>query len=89
MSSAKHAVCQHAPPVGRAETLTTFAGYVEGRSNLFGTTESLRWFVRKHQDELVSAGALLRPTNRWLIDPQRFDDEVIRIGARLAEKVPA
>jgi len=48
-----------------------------------------RWFVRKHQDELVRAGALLRLTNRWMIDPERFDDEVIRIGARLAEKVPA
>ncbi len=89
MASAESTVCQHAPPAGRAGTLTTFAGYVEARSNLFGTTDSLRWFVRKHQDELVKAGALLRLTNRWMIDPERFDDAAIRIGARLAEKVAA
>lgn len=78
-----------APPPSVAASLVTFAGYAELRSNVFGSVESLRWFVRKHQAELVEAGALFRLTDRWMIDPPAFDAAVLEIGARAAERATA
>lgn len=77
------------PPPSVAASLVTFAGYVELRSNVFATTESVRWFTRKHQAELVEAGALFRLAARWMIDPSAFDAAVLEIGARAAKRATA
>lgn len=77
------------PPLGVAASLVTFAGYAELRSNVFGSVESLRWFVRKHQAALVESGGLFRITNQWMIDPPAFDAAVLEIGARAAERATA
>lgn len=78
-----------APPPSVAAALVPFSGYAEMRANVFGSVESLRWFVRKHQAELVDAGALFRLAARWMVDPPAFDAAVLEIGARAAEQATA
>lgn len=87
-----HSTCHAASPAfatSRLGALLTLGQYAEARSHVFGSPESLRWFVRKHQDELVAAGALLRLTDRWMIEPEVFDAAVLEIGARAAGRATA
>lgn len=79
------------PPLAtaRMSALLTLGQYAEARSHVFGSSESLRWFMRKHQDDLVAAGALLRLTDRWMIQPEVFDAAVLEIGARAAGRSAA
>ena len=58
--------------------------YRSTREHVFPSAESFAWFVRKNRDELVAAGALTRPTGRWLVQPESFDRAVKAIGARRA-----
>jgi hypothetical protein len=62
--------------------LKTPEEYRAERPHLFASHESFKWFLHKHRDELVSAGAVLRPASRLLIHAERFDQAVLRIGAR-------
>lgn len=72
-----------------AASLVPFAGYAELRPNVFGSAESVRWFCRKHQSELIEAGALFRLCDRWMIAPNAFDAVVLEIGARIAGRSDA
>jgi hypothetical protein len=47
--------------------------YREQRAHVFQSSESFRWFVRRHRGALVTAGAIRQPTGRWLVDPVAFD----------------
>ena len=58
--------------------------FIAARPQLFPSAESFSWFVRKNRDELVRTGALTRPTGRWLVQPEAFDQAVATIGARRA-----
>ena len=58
--------------------------YRATREHLFPSVQSFAWFLRKNRDELVAAGALTRPTGRWLVQPEAFDRAVMAIGARRA-----
>lgn len=60
------------------------ADYIAQRPEIFPGIESYNWFVRKNREELIAAGALLRPTGRWLVRPEAFDQAVLKIGARRA-----
>jgi len=60
--------------------------YRERRQQVFPSEESLRWFVRCHQRELIERGALVMPTGRKLIAPQSFDLAVFEIGSRMASE---
>lgn len=54
--------------------------YVSAAQNVFPSESSLKWFIRRHKQELVAAGALLIINRRSLIDPPRFDAAVIKSG---------
>jgi hypothetical protein len=84
MNSTCHVEQRAALATERMSALLTLGQYAEARSHVFGSSESLRWFMRKHQDELVTSGALLRLTDRWMIQPEVFDAAVLEIGARAA-----
>lgn len=58
--------------------------YRASRLHLYPSADSFRWFVRQHRGELVKAGALSRPTGRWLVRPGLFDRVVLEVGARRA-----
>ena len=45
----------------------------DGRCNIFPTKASLDWFIRKHRHSLIKNKALVYPTGRKLISPERFD----------------
>jgi hypothetical protein len=47
-----------------------------GRSSVFPSKASLDWFIRRHKDALLAAGALVSPTGRKLILPEAFDGVV-------------
>ena len=65
--------------------LRTLDDFRVERPLLFPSAEALRWFVRVNKDELVNAGALTRPTGRWLVRPEAFDRTVASIGDRRAK----
>ena len=41
-------------------------------SHLFPTNDSLRWFMRMHEHELVASGSLLKLPRGNFIDPEHF-----------------
>lgn len=54
---------------------------VSGRTTVFPSDESLRWFIRKHQHLLLQRAALIIPTGRRkLINPAIFDEVVMEVG---------
>ena len=56
----------------------------DGRDSVFRSPEALRWMIRKHRGEYVAADALVYPTNRPLIVPEKFDQVTLAIGERNA-----
>ena len=62
--------------------------YVAARSHIFGNKHAFNWFVRSNLAELVATQALVRPTGRWLVQPDAFDEAVLSIGARRASVAP-
>lgn len=68
------------------QPLPALAEYVDLRSLLptvkatFPSTDSLKWFVRQHRDELANAGALINITGRLRFHPTRFSDAAVAIG---------
>lgn len=50
----------------------------------FPTKDSLGWFIRRHRDTLVEAGALIVITGRLRFHPQRFKEVAVEIGRQLA-----
>lgn len=43
------------------------------REHVFKSEQSLQWFMRRHRDALVKAGALVLLVGRWYVHPARFD----------------
>ena len=64
--------------------LVTPNEYQAANENVFPSTHSFGWFVRKHRVELVEAGALIDVTGRPMVDPQPMDSAVLKIGSRRA-----
>ena len=58
--------------------------YRASRETVFKSEDSFRWFCRQNRPELVKAGALVRPTGRWLVDPTAFDCVMLAVGMRRA-----
>jgi hypothetical protein len=61
--------------------------YRAARPNVYPSLDAFRWFVRRHRDELVAAGALVAPTGRLLVHPEAFDRVVLSVGPRRAARV--
>ena len=81
-----HVAADTGPPgaAGTIDDLQAPEDYIAARRHLFPSGASFEWFVRRNRAELVKAGALLRPTWRWLVKPQAFDQAIATIGARRA-----
>mgnify|MGYP000946367100 FL=1 len=67
-----------------ANTLMRPDDYRADKSHIYPSADSFRWFCRQNRDELIKAGALIRPTGRWLVNPPAFDQVVLSVGARRA-----
>lgn len=50
----------------------------------FPTKDSLSWFIRRHRETLVAAGALIVITGRLRFHRQRFKEVAVDIGRNLA-----
>jgi hypothetical protein len=48
-------------------------------AHVFATDHSLRWFLRKHERELLSAGVLLKLPNGTYVDPLPFSALALRL----------
>jgi hypothetical protein len=46
----------------------------------FPTTDSIKWFVRRHRAELATSGAMIALTGRLLFHPGRFSEVAVDIG---------
>jgi hypothetical protein len=73
---------QAAEPSQVVARLVPTEGYREPRAHLFPSRESLAWFIRRHRDDLVAAGALRIPTGRWLGDPDAFDRFALGLSSK-------
>lgn len=63
--------------------------YQSERSDIFGSTTSLEWYIRRHRRRLNQAGALLVVSGRLMVDEKSFDNAVLEIGRELAGEVAA
>ena len=61
--------------------------YQSARCEIFSSTASLDWYIRRHRIHLTRSGALLVISGRLLVDEKLFDMVVIDIGRELAVKV--
>jgi len=62
------------------------ADYGLQRSQLFYAPSSLQWFVRKHKLELIAEEALLLVAGRWTVNPEKFDQVVVRAAHAAAQR---
>jgi hypothetical protein len=51
---------------------------------IFPSLGAVRWFMRTHRTELIGNGALVIISRRVLIDPEKFQQVVYRVGTRKA-----
>lgn len=59
-------------------------GLLETVKQAFPTEDSVRWFVRRHRDELAAAGAVIIITGRMRFHPTRFKQVAVEIGHKAA-----
>jgi hypothetical protein len=57
----------------------------DGRTHIFPSESSLRWFIRKNKKKLLGTGAVLILAGRTLIDIDAFDKMVCQIGIESAK----
>ena len=61
--------------------LKTPKDYVfDGRTHIFPSETSIRWFIRKNKQKLIETGAVLTLAGRTLLDIDVFDKMVCQIG---------
>lgn len=60
--------------------------YQETRNHIFPSKSSQDWYVRQHRDRLVADGALLMIAGTWHVQPARFDEIVLELGAKAAQR---
>lgn len=65
-------------------TLERPEDYRVARLHLFPSRWAWDWFVRHHRDELVAAGALVKPCGHWMVCASAFDRVVMAVGQRRA-----
>ena len=53
--------------------------YQRETENVFPTEHALRWFIRKHESELVEIGVLLKLPRGTYIDPMPFSAAAINL----------
>ena len=66
--------------------LVSWDRYREARTDVFPSTGSLEWFVRRHKPALVARGALLLHAKRWLVHASRMDAYVLENSAAAAQR---
>lgn len=52
----------------------------DGRTHIFPSETSIRWFIRKNKRKLIETGAVLTLAGRTLLDIDVFDKMVCQIG---------
>lgn len=65
------------PTMNNAVLLAT---YRDSRDSIFPSAGSLEWYLRKHKERLIDAGALLLLRGTWYARPEAFDAEVLKIA---------
>jgi hypothetical protein len=68
----------------RLASLMPPADYQPTAQRVFQTLNSLDWFLRHNMAELIECGAVVAPTGRKLIDPEKMAEAVLAIGRRRA-----
>ena len=71
------------------QALVPLLAYQQSRAHLFPSLESIRWYVKRHREGLVDAGALLTVAGRVQVAPGPFDGCVLDFGKQDARKVAA
>lgn len=66
--------------------LTTPEEYQSTRTHVFPSQASLAWFIRRHRQRIIDAGAMSIPAGRKLIDNERFDQVVVDVGQAALKK---
>lgn len=59
--------------------------YRAARQHLFPSEGSLQWYLRRHRDRLIAAGALKLHAGRWLVHAPSFDAFVLELATAAAD----
>ena len=70
-------------PLARLMSLQEFYDTKDGR-RLFGSTDSIRWFIRANTPALLAAGAIVKMGRRVMISRPEFDHAVMDIVRKRA-----
>lgn len=68
---------QHPTPLDEYVDIQTL---LQAVVHTFPSKDSLKWFVRRHHDELVTAGALILIAGRLRFHPLVFQQAAVQIG---------
>jgi hypothetical protein len=68
------------------EDVRKLTEYREARKHIFQSDSALQWFVRKHRQRLIDAGALVLLSGQWHACEKNFDDCVLLVGQDAAKK---
>ena len=71
------------------QALVSLQAYQQSRAHLFPSVESIRWYVRRHREELIDGGAVLTVAGRVQVSPGAFDGCLLVLGKRDALRVSA
>jgi hypothetical protein len=66
--------------------LEKLPAYRLGRAHIFQSEGSLQWYVRKHRDRLIGAGALVLIAGQWYAHGDKFDAFVLEVGETAAKR---
>ena len=97
MKSAGHAVSREPPRSDSKHEhgsdahrlpLVPIAVWQGDNRHVIPSMASLRWFLRRHRERLVEAGALYEIAGRFFFDPSRANPEILAIARDLAADSP-
>jgi hypothetical protein len=66
--------------------LEKLPAYRLGRTHIFQSAGSLQWYLRKHRDRLIRAGALVFIAGQWYARSEQFDAFVLEAGQTAAKQ---
>lgn len=66
------------------ENIAPLEIYRESRGSIFPSESSMRWWMRQHREQAVSAGALLMIRGTWFAHAKKLDELVLSEGQREA-----
>jgi hypothetical protein len=67
------------------DSIVSFDQFREVRKNVFPSSQSLLWYVRRQKADLIMAGAIMMVRGAWHIHANNFDTYFLKESSAAAE----